>query len=60
MSLLGKKNEKFSVYNNQDSSLQKILKESDGIWIRNPNEEKINKDTVCNVILFNSSFLEEI
>ena len=60
ISFLGKKSEKFFVYKNQDSSMQKILKESDGIWIRKPNESKVSKNTFCNVIDLNDSFLEEI
>ena len=40
--------------------MQKILKESDGIWIRKPNESKVSKNTFCNVIDLNASFLEEI
>ena len=31
---------KFFVFKNQDSSMQRILKDSDGIWIRQPNEKK--------------------
>ena len=56
----GKKRKNFFVYQNQDSSMQKILKESDGIWIRKPNEKKVNKNDLCNIIVFNNSFLEEI
>ena len=58
--LLGKKKEKFFVFKNQDSSMQKILKDSDGIWVRQPNEKKINKNDLCHILVFNNSFVEEI
>ncbi len=60
ISFLGKKTEKFLVYQNQDSSMQTVLKESDGIWIRKPNEKKVNKGDLCNITVLNNSFLEEI
>ena len=37
-----------------------IIKESDGIWIRKPNEKKVNKGDLCNITVLNNSFLEEI
>ncbi len=52
--------ERFYVYDNQDSSMQKILKESDGIWIRKPNEREKNKNDDCNIVVLNNSFFQEI
>ena len=52
--------ETFSVYENQDSSMQKILKESDGIWIRKPNEIGKSKKDACNIVVLNNSFVQEI
>ena len=52
--------ETFSVYENQDSSMQKILKESDGIWIRKPNEIGKSKNDACNIVVLNNSFVQEI
>ena len=52
--------ETFSVYENQDSSMQKILKESDGIWIRKPNEIGKSKNDACNIVALNNSFVQEI
>ena len=40
--------------------MQKILKDSDGIWVRQPNEKKINKNDLCHILVFNNSFVEEI
>ena len=57
---VGKKSENFFVFENQDSSMQKILKESDGIWIRKPREMQVKKNSYCNIIALNDSFLEEI
>ena len=50
----------FEVYQNKDSSMQKILKESDGILIRKPYAKQISKNSKCDVILFNDSFTNEI
>lgn len=50
----------FRVYKNKDSSMQKILKESDGILIRKPYAKEISKNSICDVILFNDSFTQEI
>jgi molybdopterin biosynthesis enzyme len=52
--------ETFSVYENQDSSMQKILKESDGIWIRKPGEIRKKKNDACNIVVLNNSFIQEI
>lgn len=40
--------------------MQKILKESDGILIRKPYAKEISKNSICDVILFNDSFTQEI
>jgi len=50
----------FRVYKNKDSSMQKILKESDGILIRKPYAKEISENSKCDVILFNDSFTQEI
>ena len=50
---------KIFVYDNQDSSMQRILKDSDGIWIRKP-KEKAKKNDFCNILALNNSFTEEI
>lgn len=50
----------FKVYKNTDSSMQKILKDSDGILIRKPYAKEILKNSECDVILFNDSFTHEI
>ncbi len=50
----------FKVYKNTDSSMQKILKESDGILIRKPYAKEISENSKCDVILFNDSFTQEI
>ena len=51
---------KIFVYDNQDSSMQRILKDSDGIWIRKPNEKAKQKNDFCNILALNNSFTEEI
>jgi len=50
----------FRVFKNKDSSMQKILKESDGILIRKPYAKKISENSKCDVILFNDTFTQEI
>jgi molybdopterin biosynthesis enzyme len=50
----------FRVYKNKDSSMQKILKESDGILIRKPYAKEISENSICDTILFNDSFTQEI
>ena len=40
--------------------MQKILKESDGIWIRKPNEIGKSKNDACNIVVLNNSFVQEI
>ncbi len=57
---LPKSIKKFSVYENQDSSMQKILKDSDGIWIRKPGESEKRNNDACNIIVLNNSFVQEI
>ena len=51
---------KIFVYDNQDSSMQRILKDSDGIWIRKPKEKAKKKNDFCNILALNNSFTEEI
>ena len=50
----------FRVFKNKDSSMQKTLKESDGILIRKPYAKKISENSKCDVILFNDTFTQEI
>tara|TARA_B100000029_G_scaffold513601_1_gene613686 strand:+ start:899 stop:2104 length:1206 start_codon:yes stop_codon:yes gene_type:complete len=50
----------FSVFSKQDSSLQKILNESDGIIIRKPNARLIKKGELVDVILFKDILNTEI
>ncbi len=47
-----KRSNSFTIFKKQDSSLIKVLKESDGIFIRKPHENALKKGEVCQVMLF--------
>ncbi len=50
----------FSIFENQDSSLQKTLNQSDGIVIRKPNSKAVKKGDSVDVILFRDILDNEI
>jgi len=50
----------FSVFNYQDSSLQKILKDSDGVIIRKPFEKEIKVGDFVDVLLYRDILNSEI
>ena len=50
----------FNVFSKQDSGQMKILSESNGILIREPNEKNLKKGTKCDVVLYENIFNNKI